>query len=63
MPATTATLRLETAEDQADFRRWRFRLSVFLAFGLFVALSAFVQRQQTSVLIRPTGTLPAVNAP
>jgi hypothetical protein len=63
MPATTATLRLEMAEDKADFRRWRFRLSVFLAFGLFVALSAFVQGQQTKMLVHPTGPLPAVNVP
>jgi hypothetical protein len=62
MPAATGTRRLETSEDQADFRRWRFGFFVFLACAMFVAFSAFLQ-QQTSVLIRPTGPLPAVNAP
>jgi hypothetical protein len=63
MPAITGTRRLETPEDQADFKRWRFGFFVFLAFATFVALSAFAQRQQTKMLIHPTGPLPAVNAP
>ena len=63
MPATTGTLRLETPEDQVDFKRWRFRFFVFLAFAMFVALSAFAQRQQTGVSILRAGPLPAVNVP
>lgn len=63
MPATTAPRRLDAPENQTDFRRWRSRFFVFLAFAVFVALSAFVPPQQTRVLIRPTGPLPAVNAP
>jgi hypothetical protein len=37
---------------------------LFLALAMFVALSAFAQRQQTrALIIHPTGALPAVNAP
>jgi hypothetical protein len=63
MTATTGTRRLETPEDQANFKRWRFGFFVLLAFATCVALSAFVQGQQTKMLIHPTGPLPAVNAP
>jgi len=43
MPATTGTRRLETPEDQGNFKRWRFGFFVLLAFATCVALSAFVQ--------------------
>jgi hypothetical protein len=36
---------------------------LFLAFVTFVALLAFVQGQQTKMLVHPTGPLPAVNVP
>ena len=63
MPAATGKRHLETPEDEADFRRWRLGFFVFLTCAIFAALSAFVLQQQTSVLIRPTGPLPAVNVP